>query len=108
LPGADYHHPASLKTLRELLFSLPQPHLHLVLNAAYDTSLLFEQFNAFAPFMPEDVIFTHLDEEPRRVKLWNFVLGTNCSLSWLGGGQKIPGEFNRAESSLLFPHTNPR
>ena len=108
LPGVDYHHRASLKVLRELLFSLPQPHLHLVLNAAYDTTLLFEQFNAFAPFGPEDVIFTHLDEEPRRVKLWNFVLGTNCSLSWLSGGQKIPGEFNRAESSLLFPHTNPR
>ncbi len=108
LPGVDYHHQASLKVLRELLFSLPQPHLHLVLNAAYETTLLFEQFNAFAPFMPEDVIFTHLDEEPRRVKLWNFVLGTNCSLSWLSGGQKIPGDFNRAESSLLFPHTNPR
>ena len=108
LPGVDYRHQASLKMLRELLFSLPQPHLHLVLNAAYDTTILFEQFNAFAPFMPEDVIFTHLDEEPRRVKLWNFVLGTNCSLSWLSGGQKIPGEFNRAESSLLFPHTNPR
>ena len=54
--------------------------------------------------MPEDLIFTHLDEEHRRVKLWNFVLGTNCSLGWLGGGQKIPGEFHRAESSLLFPH----
>jgi flagellar biosynthesis GTPase FlhF len=79
-----------------------------VLNAAYETTLLFEQFNAFAPLMPEDLIFTHLDEEPRRVKLWNFVLGTNCSLGWLGGGQKIPGEFHRAESSLLFPHKNLR
>jgi flagellar biosynthesis GTPase FlhF len=50
------------------------------------------------------VIFTHLDEERRRVKLWNFVLGTNCSVSFLGGGQKIPGDFRRAESALLFPN----
>ena len=104
LPGVESHSAGGLKALREQLSSLPAPHIHLVLNAAYDTALLFEQFNWFAPLMPEDLIFTHLDEEHRRVKLWNFVLGTNCSLGWLSGGQKIPGEFHRAESSLLFPH----
>ncbi len=108
LPGVECHSAAAMKALREVLSSLPAPHIHLVLNAAYETPLLFEQFNGFAPLMPEDLIFTHLDEEPRRVKLWNFVLGTNCSLGWLGGGQKIPGEFHRAESSLLFPHKNLR
>jgi len=35
------------------------------------------------------------------------VLGTNCSLGWLAGGQKIPGEFRQADSSLLFPHGKP-
>ena len=108
LPGVECHSAAGMKALREQLSSLPAPHIHLVLNAAYETALLFEEFNWFAPLMPEDLIFTHLDEENRRVKLWNFVLGTNCSLGWLGGGQKIPGEFHRAESSLLFPHKNLR
>ena len=108
LPGVDGHSAAGMKALREVLSSLPAPHIHLVLNAAYETTLLFEQFNCFAPLMPEDLIFTHLDEEHRRAKLWNFVLGTNCSLGWLGGGQKIPGEFHRAESTLLFPHKNLR
>jgi len=108
LPGVEAHSMAGLKGLRDVLQSLPQPHVHLVLNAAYETTLLFDQFNCFAPLLPEDLIFTHLDEEQRRVKLWNFVLGTNCSLSWLGGGQKIPGDFRRAESSLLFPHKNLR
>ena len=103
LPGVECHSAAGIKMLREVLSSLPAPHIHLVLNAANETVLLFEQFNWFAPLMPEDLIFTHLDEEHRRVKLWNFVLGTNCSLSWLGGGQKIPGDFHRAGSSLLFP-----
>jgi flagellar biosynthesis protein FlhF len=108
LPGVETFSAAGLKALREQLQLLPAPHVHLVLNAAYETTLLFEQFNVFAPLMPEDLIFTHLDEEHRRVKLWNFVLGTNCSLGWLGGGQKIPGEFSRASSSLLFPHKNQR
>jgi flagellar biosynthesis protein FlhF len=107
LPGVEPHGMKGLAVLRDTLFSLPQPRIHLVLNAAYDTQLLFEQFNAFAPLMPEDVIFTHLDEEHRRVKLWNFVLGTNCPLAWLGGGQKIPGEFTAADSKILFPHGKP-
>lgn len=108
LPGVECHSAAGLQTLREILSSLSAPHVHLVLNAANETVLLFEQFNWFAQLMPEDLIFTHLDEEHRRVKLWNFVLGTNCSLGWLAGGQKIPGEFHRAESSLLFPHKKQR
>ena len=107
LPGVEPHNPKALAVLRDVLFSLPQPHIHLVLNAAYETSLLFEQFNAFAPLMPEDLIFTHLDEEHRRVKLWNFVLGTNCPLGWVGGGQKIPGEFIKADAQILFPHGKP-
>ena len=104
LPGVEPGNTQALVALRERVGALPSPHIHLVLNAAYETSILFEQFHAFAPFVPEDVIFTHLDEERRRVKLWNFVLGTNCSVSFLGGGQKIPGDFRRAESALLFPN----
>ena len=103
LPGVETHSTNALSALRIQVGALPQPHVHLVLNAACETSILFEQFQAFSPLAPEDVIFTHLDEERRRVKLWNFVLGTNCSLSFLGAGQKIPGDFHRAESALLFP-----
>jgi flagellar biosynthesis GTPase FlhF len=108
LPGVETHSASALAALRSQISALPQPHVHLVLNAACETSILFEQFQAFAVLAPEDVIFTHLDEERRRVKLWNFVLGTNCSLSFLGAGQKIPGEFHRAESALLFPCENRR
>jgi flagellar biosynthesis GTPase FlhF len=103
LPGVEMHNANALSGLQVLVGALPQPHVHLVLNAACETSILFEQIHAFAALAPEDVIFTHLDEERRRVKLWNFVLGTNCSLSFLNAGQKIPGEFHRAESTLLFP-----
>jgi flagellar biosynthesis GTPase FlhF len=90
------------------LAGLPAPHIHLVLNAAYETSSLFEQIHAFAPLHPEDLIFTHLDEERRRVKLWNFVLGTNFSIRFLSAGQKIPGDFHEGDTALLFPHKMPR
>jgi flagellar biosynthesis protein FlhF len=103
LPGVEIRNPSALSALRHQLAALPQPHIHLVLNAAYESSILFDQFHAFEPFAPEDIIFTHLDEVPRRVKLWNFVLGTNCPMSFLGAGQKIPGEFQRAKPALLFP-----
>jgi flagellar biosynthesis protein FlhF len=103
LPGVEIRNGDAMSTLRDHLSILPDPHVHLVLNAAYESSILFEQFRAFESFGPEDIIFTHLDEEHRRVKLWNFVLGTKCPISFLGAGQKIPGEFCRAEPSLLFP-----
>ncbi len=108
LPGVEMRNPDALAALQEQVAKLPEPHVHLVLNAAYESSILFEQFHAFEPFAPEDVIFTHLDEESRRVKLWNFVLGTKCPISFLGAGQKIPGELRRAEPTLLFPQKNPR
>jgi flagellar biosynthesis protein FlhF len=108
LPGVEPGDAAALAALRRRLAALPRPRVHLVLNAATETSILFEQFHAFAPLQPEDVIFTHLDEEVRRVKLWNFVLGTNLPVSFLGAGQKIPGALHRAEPDRLFPPQNPR
>jgi len=107
-PGVETGSQAAMAALRDQLSILPQPHIHLVLNASYESSILFDQFHAFEPFAPEDVIFTHMDEERQRVKLWNFVLGTNCPISFLGAGQKIPGEFRRAEPALLFPQKNHR
>jgi len=106
LPGVESNDSRSIAQLKELIDTLPSVRVHLVLNAAYETSVLFEQFRAYAPLKPHDLIFTHLDEERQRVKLWNFVLGTNCSIQFLSAGQKIPGEFLRAESALLFPQEN--
>ena len=106
LPGIEGNDARALSALREQIATLPSPRVHLVLNAAYETTVLFEQFRAFAPLKPDGLIFTHLDEERQRVKLWNFVLGTNCSIDFLSAGQKIPGEFLRAESALLFPQEN--
>ena len=106
LPGVEPNDSQALSGLRDQIAALPSPRVYLVLNAAYETTVLFEQFRAFSALKPDGIIFTHLDEERQRVKLWNFVLGTNCSINFLSAGQKIPGEFLRAESALLFPHEN--
>jgi flagellar biosynthesis protein FlhF len=99
LPGTEAADLQSLNSLKEQLKALGNPRVHLVLNAAYDAPVLFEQFRAFAPFRPEDLSFTHLDEEPRREKLWNLAQGTDSALRFLSGGQKIPGEFVSADAA---------
>jgi flagellar biosynthesis GTPase FlhF len=105
LPGAEPQDAHALSALRRQLATLPQPRVHLVLNAAYEASTLFAQWNAFSVLEPEDLIFTHLDEETRRVKLWSFVFGTSCPIRFLSAGQKIPGEFVGAAPRLFFPAT---
>jgi flagellar biosynthesis GTPase FlhF len=108
LPGVETHDLQGLASLGNQLDSLPNPHIHLVLNGAYETQTLLSQWHAFAALNPEDLIFTHLDEEVRRVKLWNLVFGTNCTIRFLSAGQKIPGEFRKASPNLLFPPESSR
>jgi flagellar biosynthesis protein FlhF len=106
-PGIETWNHEALGVFEQQLASLPNPHIHLVLNTAYETSLLFAQFKAFASLGIEDLIFTHLDEEKRVAKIWNFVLGTNCFIRFLGAGQKIPGEFLSATPNRLLPAGKP-
>jgi flagellar biosynthesis protein FlhF len=108
LPGVEAEDTQALNALREQLKTLPSPRVHLVLNAAYETSALIAQWRAFLPLSPEDVIFTHLDEVTQRVKLWNFVFDTGRGIRFLSAGQKIPGEFRFATPELLFPSENRR
>jgi flagellar biosynthesis GTPase FlhF len=92
LPGVQPSDSAALDSLQRLLANFPSPRIHLVLNAAYERPILVQQFRAFAVFCPEDVSFTHLDEEPSQDKVRELILGTNCSLRFLSTGQKIPGD----------------
>ena len=102
LPGVDWRNPAAIAGVREQLTQFPAPQVHLVLNAAYELPVLVAQLRAFEPLAVTDVMFTHLDEEPRAGKLWNFVLGTNCAVRFLSAGQNIPGEFREATAERLL------
>ncbi len=82
--------------------------MHLVLNGAYDISVLLAQIRAFAALPIEDLILTHLDEESRWGKIWNLVLGTNYSLRHFSTGQNIPGDFCEASPEAVFARQFPR
>ena len=102
LPGVDWTDAAALEQVRQQIESLPSPEVHLVLNAAYETSLLMAQARAFSVLPIEEISFTHLDEEPRGGKLWNVILGTNYTVRFLSGGQNVPGNFAEASATMLL------
>ncbi len=103
LPGVEIGDPMALTGLAGQIAGIPSPRVHLVLNAAYETAALLEFCRAFAAFQPEDLILTHADEAASLVKVWNLVFGTNCTVRFLSGGQKIPGDFRCATPELFLP-----
>lgn len=102
LPGVDWRKPLAVKELAGQLKQFGWPHVHLVLNGAYDTSILLAQQRAFSHLPIEDLIITHLDEESRWGKVWNLALGTNYSIRYFSTGQNIPGDFCEASAEMVF------
>jgi flagellar biosynthesis protein FlhF len=107
-PGVNPGDAAALKQLAQRLREWPEPQVHLVLNAAYELPHWLAQLRAFAALGISDVIATHLDEESRWGKLWNLVLGTNCTVRFLSAGQNIPGEFVPASAERILARQFPR
>jgi flagellar biosynthesis protein FlhF len=107
LPGVNWNDAEALSQLGQQLKSLPDPRVHLVLNAAYESSLLLAQVRGFSSLPVSDVIFTHLDEELRWGKVWNVILGTNCSVGFLSAGQNIPGTWLKATPDQVLARQFP-
>lgn len=108
LPGVNPSDAAAVEQLMAQIKQLPDPQVHLVLNAAYELDLLQAQVRAFSVLPVTDLIFTHLDEETRWGKLWNFVIGTNFSIRFLSAGQNIPGDWAEAAPEALLSRQFPR
>lgn len=102
IPGSDYQSSDDMNFLLNLRNRHKNAKFHLVLNICYDTRLLLNQIRAFKKIGSFDVIFTHIDEEPRPGKLINFKLGTNYTVSFLAGGQNIPGILEKGDSTTLL------
>lgn len=107
LPGVDWRKPAAVQELAARLKEFGPVHVHLVLNGAYDISILFAQFRAFSVLPVEDLVITHLDEETCWGKLWNLVLGTNCSIRHFSAGQNVPGDLCEASAKQIFARQFP-
>lgn len=102
LPGVAWIDGAALQELAEQVKQFSAAHVHLVLNAAYESAQLLAQARAFAVLPVADLIVTHLDEETRWGKLWNLVLGTDYPIRYLAAGQNIPGDFTEASVEHLL------
>jgi flagellar biosynthesis protein FlhF len=102
LPGVNAPAHRSLIETNKVLERFPGAEVHLVLNAAYESSLLLEQVRFFSALSLSDIILTHLDEELRWGKIWNLVFGSNLNLRFFSAGQNIPGEFIPATADRLF------
>lgn len=108
LPGVNPNDANALAQLAKQIAALPNAQVHLVLNAAYESSLLLAQLRAFSGLPITDVILTHLDEETRWGKTWNLVLGTNYTVRSLSAGQNIPGDFLPATADTILSRQFPR
>ena len=108
LPGVNHSDANAVAQLAQRIASLPDAQVHLVVNGAYETSLLLAQVRAFSKLPITDLIVTHLDEESRWGKVWNLALGTNCPVRHLSSGQNIPGDFIAATADQIFSRQFPR
>jgi flagellar biosynthesis protein FlhF len=102
LPGVNLQDATAVEQLQAQLVGLDGAQVHLVLNAAYEAPVLLAQARGFDDWPVSDLILTHLDEEKRLGKLWNFVLGTKFTVRFLSGGQNVPGDFSVATPELLI------
>ena len=108
LPGVNHSDANAVAQLAQRIAALPDAQVHLVVNAAYETSLLLAQVRTFSRLPIADVIVTHLDEESRWGKVWNLALGTSCPVRYLSAGQNIPGDFVAASAEQIFSSQFPR
>jgi len=102
LPGVSASDPAAQAALKAQVGQFHGAECFLVLNAAYDLSLLLAHTRAFVGLPLSGLIFTHMDEEIHVGKIWNVMLGSQLPVAWISGGQNIPGQFTRALPEALF------
>ena len=107
IPGVDWRKPAAVQELAGLLQQFGSARVHLVLNGAYDISVLLAKIRAFGVLQIDDLVITHLNEESSWGKIWNLVLGTNCSIRHFSAGQNIPGDLCEASAGMIFARQFP-
>ena len=107
LPGVNPIDTEAMKSLAAQIAAFPGAQVHLVLNAAYETSTLLCQLRAFSSLPISGLIFTHLDEEPRWGKLLNFCFGIKVPITYLSAGQNVPGDLVPASVEKILSRVIP-
>ena len=79
----------------------------LVLNAAYDSSILRDAYAAGRELGATHLVFTHLDELTQWGKLWDYLLDDSLEPLFLATGPSLTGDCEEDVHDTLLHHTLP-
>ncbi len=98
--------PAELDGAQEIascIVRLPNKDVHLVLPASMKRSDLSRSIRGYAPFQPDYLLFTKLDETESRGAILSAALEADKPLSFFTNGQNIPEDIEAAHARALVP-----
>jgi flagellar biosynthesis protein FlhF len=107
LPGIGLGDENEIALYSQALAELAVTSRVLVINAAYEASIIRQIYEAGARLGATHVVFTHLDELTQWGKLWEFVLGRDLTPLFLSSGQSIAGDFAEAVFPSILARTFP-
>jgi flagellar biosynthesis protein FlhF len=104
-PGISSESRGDIAEMANILETLAPCSRVLVVNAAYEVSLMRQAFRMGASLAASHVVFTHLDELVHWGKLWEFILVPALTPLFLSSGQNIAGDFNEAVFDAVLDHS---
>ncbi len=107
LPGIGLGDENEIALYSETLSGLAVKSRVLVINAAYEASIIRQIYEAGERLAATHVVFTHLDELRQWGKLWEFVLGHRLTPLFLSTGQSIAGDFVEEVFPSILARTFP-
>lgn len=107
MPGITLGDAKELGSYQEALDHLSVTSRVVVVNAAYEASVIKQIYEAGERLGATHVVFTHLDELSHWGKLWEFILGHDLTPLFLSSGQSIAGDFIEEVFPSILARTFP-
>lgn len=107
LPGLSLRSPAENASISKFLEREKFAGRVLVLNAAYDASMLRRAYVAGADLGATHVVFTHLDELEHWGRLWDFLLEGELMPLFLATGPSLTGDCEEDPVTAVLRKTLP-
>jgi len=107
LPGLSLHSPADNAVLAKFLDREKFAGRVLVLNAAYDATMLRRAYAAGRDLGATHLVFTHLDELEHWGKLWDFLIEGELTPLFLATGPSLTGDCEEAMIDAVLRRTLP-
>lgn len=92
LPGLSLREPAANRPIAKFLDEEKITERVLILNAAYDHTVLRSTYAVARDLGATHVVFTHLDEIPQWGRLWDYLFDGTLEPLFLGTGASLTGD----------------